>query len=73
MSSPLKSILHSLCTGWFIEYPGQHIDGSPDFFSNADPARTHPMTKKVNRKGKVDTSPSEKEIWWDGDEDGKKM
>lgn len=70
--SSFKTIIHTLRTGWLIEYPGRHIDGPPDFFANADPARTHPMTKKVTKRGKADTGRREKETW-DSDEDGGKM
>jgi hypothetical protein len=72
MSFSLKTIFHTLRTGWLIEYPGRHIDGPPDFFANADPARTHPMTKKAHRRNKVDIDRRGKENWWDSDEDGEK-
>lgn len=71
--SSIKKIFHTLRTGWLIEYPGRHIDGPPDFFADADPARTHPMTKKVSGRGKADSSRGGKETWWDSDEDEGKM
>jgi hypothetical protein len=72
MPSSLKTIFHTLRTGWLIEYPGRHIDGPPDFFANADPARTHPMAKRAHRRNKVETDHQGKENWWDSDEDGEK-
>jgi hypothetical protein len=70
--SSIKTIFHVLCTGWLIEYPGRDIDGPPDFFANADPDRNHPMTKKINGRGKADKSQREKETW-DSDEDEGKI
>jgi len=69
MASPLKTLFHTLCTGWLIEYPGRDIDGPSDFFANADPARTHPMTKKILRRQKLEREQREKEKLWDSDED----
>ena len=61
MSSPFKTLFHFLCTGWLIEYPGRHIDRPPDFFAHADPARTHPVTKKM--RARMDNDHREKEKW----------
>lgn len=73
MSSPFKTLFHTICTGWLIEYPGRHIDGPPDFFANADPARDHPMTKKMNKRDKLGRDDREKEKLWGSDEDEAEM
>lgn len=73
MPSLFKTLFHALSTGWLIEYPGRNIDGPPDFFADADPARTHPMTKKMDRRRKLDGDRREKEKLWDSDEDDAEM
>lgn len=70
MSSHLKALYKTLCTGWLIEYPGRGGATPRDFFAEADPARPHPITRKRGRKWRRNRGNLEtRESWWNTDKD----